>query len=84
MVLVILLGVLSVLFFLCISNLAISSTQIKSAVHKSSNLIQEQSESAPLHRFGFVKLFQEVIKAIGTVLGEDHLGGRSPNRLQSP
>ena len=86
MILVILLGVLSVLLFLCISNVVISSMPHEAAAHNSSNIAQMHSESAPLpaHRFRFVTLLQGVIKAIGAAPGEGHLGGGSPKRLQSP
>ena len=67
MLLAILLGVLSVLLFLCISNFVISAMPITVAVHKSANLDQMRSETAPPHRFRFVTLIQGVIKAIATV-----------------
>jgi hypothetical protein len=71
MILVILLGVLSVLLFLCISNVVVSSMPIETATHNSSNLEQKHSESAslPAHRFRSVTLLQGVIKAIVTVFG---------------
>jgi hypothetical protein len=67
MVLAILLGILSVLLFLCISNFVISSMPITLAAHKSSNLDEMHSETAQPHRFRFVTLIQGVIKAIATV-----------------
>jgi hypothetical protein len=71
MLLVISLGVLSVLLFLCISNSLMSSRPIKPAAHKSSDLEQKHSRSAtlPTHRLRFVTLHQGVIKAIGAVFG---------------
>ena len=55
------------LLFLCISNFVIYSMSITLAVHKSSHLDQMHLGTAPPHRFRFVTLFQEVIKAIVTV-----------------
>src|SRR5271169_677152 len=74
MVLFILLGVLLVLFFLCISDFVISSMPMKLETHKPLNLEQQQSETAPPYRFRFVTIIQGVIKAIGTVFGERPTG----------
>jgi hypothetical protein len=68
MVLYILLGVLLVLFFLCISDFVISSMPMKLETRKPLNLEQQQSETAPRYRFRFVTLIQGVIKAIGCIV----------------
>jgi hypothetical protein len=70
MLLVILLGVFFVLLFLCISNFVISLMPVNLPPHKSANLEQNRSETAPRHRFRFVMLIQGVNKAIGPVFGE--------------
>ena len=69
MLLVILLGDLVVLMFLCISNFLISSGPMKANRHKSYFLEQRRSEKAPQLRFSFVMLLRGVTKAIGTVFG---------------
>jgi hypothetical protein len=74
MLAVILLGVLSVLFFLCISNVGSFSRPIRSGMPTFSNLGRKYSDPAPPHRFRIVTLLQGVIKAIGTVFGERPTG----------
>jgi|GEM_PF-3633753 len=74
MLAVILLGILSVLFFLCISNVGSVSRPIRWGMPHISNLGREHSAPAPPHRFGFVTLLRGVIKAIGTVFGERPTG----------
>jgi hypothetical protein len=69
MVLFILLGVLLVLFFLCISNFAISSMPIKSNRHEYPTLEQKRSTTTAAFRIRFVTLVQGVTKAIGTAFG---------------
>lgn len=66
---ILLMGILSILLFLCISNSLMSSRPLKAAAHKFSNLKQKQSRSAPLptNRFRFVTLHQGANKAIGAV-----------------
>jgi hypothetical protein len=83
MILVILLGVLSVLLFLCISNVVISSMPLEAAARNSSNIAQMHSESAPLraHRSRFVTLLQGVTKAIGAAFGRGPSGRRVPETV---
>ena len=80
MILAILLGVLSVVLFLCISNFVISPMPVTSAVHRSSNVEQKHSGIAPPHRFRFVTLIQGVIKAIVTVF----MGRPSGRKVTEP
>jgi hypothetical protein len=80
----ILLGVLLVLFFLCISNVAIFSMPIKSDRHEYPTLEQERSTTMATFRIRFVTLIRGSLRRLEPRLAEDHLGGRSPNRLQSP
>ncbi len=82
MVVVIIMGVLSVLLFLCISNFVVSLKHINPAARRSSNLEQKQSKSAPLpaHRFRFVTLRQGVIKAIGAAFGGRPSGRKVTDR----
>lgn len=69
MVLFILLGVLLVLFFLCISSFANSSAPTRSDRHEYSVLEQKQSTTMATFRIRFVTLVQGVTKAIGTAFG---------------
>ena len=69
MVLLILLGVLFVLFFLCNSNLVLFSMPIELETHKFLNLEHKQSRNTPPYRLRFVTQIQGVTKAIGTVFG---------------
>jgi hypothetical protein len=66
MVLIILLGVLLVLFFLCISNFAISSMLIKSDRNEYPTLEHKRSTTTATFRIRLVTLVQGVTKAIGT------------------
>jgi hypothetical protein len=84
MVLVILLGVLSVILFLSISDFVISSMPTNLGVRKSSDQEQKHSETAWPERLRFAAVIQGVIKAIGTAFGGRPSGRKVTDRLQSP
>lgn len=69
MVLFILLGVLVVLFFLCISNFANYSMPTRSGRHEHPTLEQKHSTTLATFRVRFVTLVQGATKAIGTAFG---------------
>jgi hypothetical protein len=74
MLLVILLGVLTVLMFLCISNFLMSMEPTKNAPRKIYSLEPRSSEAVPPRRFRFAMIIRGVTKAIGTVFGKRPTG----------
>ena len=67
MVLLILLGVLAVLMFLCISNFLISPELVKTSSSRIPFLVESRTEAAPPLRIRFATILREATKAIGTV-----------------
>jgi hypothetical protein len=74
MVLLVLLGVLAVLMFLCISNFLISPELVKTSSSRIPFLAESRAEAAPPLRIRFAMLPRGVTKAIGTVFGKRPTG----------